>query len=93
MAQFVDNGYRIRPGHTLRIHLQGLDVRAKLIHHKPDPPDAGTEHLVCNGHKLIISKVRKKTWQFRSSLAIKKFILVIYLHIQTYTVFFEYEWF
>ena len=29
----------------LRIHLQGLDLRARSIHPKPDPPDAGTEHL------------------------------------------------
>ena len=31
--------------HALRIHLQALDVRARSIHHQPDPPDAGTEHL------------------------------------------------
>ncbi len=30
---------------ALRIHLQNLDIRARSIHPKPDPPDAGTEHL------------------------------------------------
>ncbi|QRI66679.1 GTP-binding protein (plasmid) [Shinella sp. PSBB067] len=29
----------------MRIHLQDLDIRASQIHPKPDPPDAGTEHL------------------------------------------------
>ncbi|MDO9526504.1 MAG: hypothetical protein Q7J57_13365, partial [Gemmobacter sp.] len=29
-----------------RIHLQNLDIRARTIHPKPDPPDAGTEHLI-----------------------------------------------
>lgn len=29
--------------HPLRIHLQGPDLRAELIHPRPDPPDAGTE--------------------------------------------------
>lgn len=32
--------------HTLRIYLQDLDIRARQIHPKSDPPDAGTEHLV-----------------------------------------------
>ena len=27
-------------------HLQNLDIRAGSIHPRPDPPDAGTEHLV-----------------------------------------------
>jgi 2,4-dienoyl-CoA reductase-like NADH-dependent reductase (Old Yellow Enzyme family) len=31
--------------HALRIHLQNLDIRARSIHPKSDPPDAGTEHL------------------------------------------------
>ena len=31
--------------HALRIHPQNLDIRAGTIHPKPDPPDAGTEHL------------------------------------------------
>ena len=31
--------------HALRLHMQNLDIRAGSIHPKPDPPDAGTEHL------------------------------------------------
>ncbi len=31
--------------HAPRIHLQNLDIRARSIHPKSDPPDAGTEHL------------------------------------------------
>ncbi len=31
--------------HTLRVHLQNLDIRARPIHPKSDPPDAGTEQL------------------------------------------------
>ena len=31
---------------TLRIHLQNLDIPARSIHLKPNPPDAGTEHLI-----------------------------------------------
>ncbi len=31
--------------HTLRIHRQDLDVRARPVHRRLDPPDAGTEHL------------------------------------------------
>jgi transposase InsO family protein len=34
-----------RRPHALRIHLQGLDLRAGSIHPRSDPPDAGTEHL------------------------------------------------
>jgi RTX calcium-binding nonapeptide repeat (4 copies) len=34
-----------RRPHTLRIHLQNLDIRAGSIHSRPDPPDAGTEQL------------------------------------------------
>ncbi len=34
-----------RRRHTLRTHLQNLDIRAGAIHPRPDPPDAGTEHL------------------------------------------------
>ena len=34
-----------RRPHALRIHLQDLDIRAGSIHPRPDPPDAGTEHL------------------------------------------------
>jgi RNA-directed DNA polymerase len=30
---------------ALRIHLQNLEGRARQIHPKSDPPDAGTEHL------------------------------------------------
>lgn len=30
---------------ALRIHLHNLDIRARRIHHEPDPPDAGTEQL------------------------------------------------
>ena len=30
---------------ALRIHLQNLDIRAGSIHRRPDPPNAGTEHL------------------------------------------------
>ena len=32
--------------HALRMHLQNLDIRARSIHPRPNPPDAGTEHLV-----------------------------------------------
>ena len=38
--------------HTLRIHLQNLDFRAKSIHLKSDPPIAGTEHLSGCHHGL-----------------------------------------
>ena len=31
--------------HALELHLQNLDIKAKSIHPKSDPPDAGTEHL------------------------------------------------
>jgi hypothetical protein len=31
--------------HTLRIHRQDLDVRARPAHRQPDPRDAGTKHL------------------------------------------------
>ncbi|GEM_PF-2486160 len=31
--------------HALRIHRQDLDVRAKSVHRRPDPPDDGTKHL------------------------------------------------
>ncbi|SEU08376.1 zinc-finger of transposase IS204/IS1001/IS1096/IS1165 [Paracoccus homiensis] len=31
--------------HTLRVHLQDLDIRAGQIHPQSDPPDAGTEHI------------------------------------------------
>ncbi len=30
----------------LRIHLQDMDIRARQIHPEPNPPHAGTEHLV-----------------------------------------------
>ena len=36
-----------RRPHPIRIHLQNLDSRAGSIHLKSDPPDAGTEHLMC----------------------------------------------
>ena len=36
--------------HALRIHLQNLDFRAKSIHLKSDPPNAGTEHLRISRH-------------------------------------------
>jgi len=32
--------------HALRIHRKNLDVRAGPVHRRPDPPDAGTEHIV-----------------------------------------------
>lgn len=32
-----------RRPHTLRIHLQNLDIRGGSIHPRPDPPDAGTD--------------------------------------------------
>ena len=32
--------------HSLRIHRQDLDVRARPVHRQSDPPDAGTKHLV-----------------------------------------------
>jgi Integrase core domain len=31
---------------ALRIHLQRLDKRARPIHPRSDPPNAGTKHLV-----------------------------------------------
>jgi hypothetical protein len=31
--------------HALRVHLQDLDFRARSIHRRSDPPDAGTEHF------------------------------------------------
>ena len=31
--------------HALRMHLQNLDIRARAVHPRPYPPDAGTEHL------------------------------------------------
>ena len=34
--------------HTLSIHLQNLNVRARAIYHTPDPPDAGTKQLESN---------------------------------------------
>jgi RNA-directed DNA polymerase len=30
---------------ALRTHLQNLDIRARSIHPRSDPPDAGTENL------------------------------------------------
>lgn len=35
--------------HAIRIRLQGLDFRARQIHRRSDPPNAGTEHLMCLG--------------------------------------------
>jgi len=32
----------------IRMHLQDMDIRARQIHPKPDPPDAGTEQLTFN---------------------------------------------
>jgi RNA-directed DNA polymerase len=32
-------------GLALRTHLQNLDIRARSIHPRSDPPDAGTENL------------------------------------------------
>jgi hypothetical protein len=41
------------PGsNLLRIHLQNLDIRARSIHPRPDPPDAGTEHVATNGSSI-----------------------------------------
>ena len=40
--------------HALRIHLQNPDIRAGTIHPKPDPPDAGTEHL----EKVLLAPFR-----------------------------------
>ena len=36
-------------GLTPYVHLKNLDIRAGSIHPRPDPPDAGTEHLMCLG--------------------------------------------
>ena len=40
---------------ALRIHLQNLDIRARSIHLKSDPPHAGTEQLV--SAKLFFVKI------------------------------------
>jgi IS30 family transposase len=43
---FARTAQDARRPHALRIHLQDLDLRARSIHPRSDPPDAGTEHLV-----------------------------------------------
>ncbi|MFT7189906.1 MAG: hypothetical protein ACI9AQ_000460, partial [Dinoroseobacter sp.] len=50
--------------YALRIHLQDLDIRARQVHPKPDPPNAGTKHLgrvdkahpAMNCRDLVIAK-------------------------------------
>ncbi|WP_419554969.1 integrase core domain-containing protein [Sphingomonas phyllosphaerae] len=36
----------LRAAHILRIHRQDLDGRADRVHRRPDPPHAGTKHLI-----------------------------------------------
>ncbi|ABA04554.1 integrase, catalytic region [Nitrobacter winogradskyi Nb-255] len=43
----------LKAPHTLRVHLQTMDFRARSIHHRSNPSNAGTEHL---GHRLIKSQ-------------------------------------
>ena len=63
--------------HTLRIHLQDLDIRAGQIHLEPDPPDAGTEHLKhreirgLTGQPLFICSLKKSLFIDANSSSVK----------------------
>jgi len=46
--------------HSLRIHVQNLDIRAISIHPKSDPPDAGTERLATSNHRYACTDFRNR---------------------------------
>ena len=48
----VQRGHSSR-AHPLIIHLQDLDFRARQIHPKSDPPDAGTKNLAAKNTRPI----------------------------------------
>lgn len=51
--------------HSLRLNLQGLDIRTQRIHPKSDPLNAGTEHLVGSPDRNRIAvSLQKLTPQF-----------------------------